>query len=220
MTNQKKEIDSAMDDEGYLSIGESVHQSLKVKGSRFLGYAMPVQTRQEADLNLTTLSKKYHDATHVCYAYKIGTGVQTDMRYSDAGEPSGTAGVPIMDAIAGRQLTCVMCVVVRYFGGTKLGTGGLARAYGDCAALTLDAASVTKHYFEEELYIAHPYEMTGLVMNLLSQPGIAVLESHYDTDVRISIKVRQSKIQTLCRELTDQSSGQVVIKRETIDGID
>ena len=196
------------DEDSYLSISQGVHQSTKVKGSRFLGYAAPVQNKEDAHSYLEELSKKYYDATHVCYAYQYGLSTEAVSRYSDAGEPSGTAGLPIMEAITGRHFNFVICVVVRYFGGTKLGTGGLSRAYSECASITLDDANPIRHYIEEVLEIRHPYDLTGQVMHVLSQPGVTIVESKYDTDVQVKIRVRKSKLSTIKKMLIDQSSGQ------------
>ena len=200
---------SANDEDSYFSISQEVHQSIKVKGSRFLGYAAPVQNKKDALSYLDCLSKKYYDATHVCYAYQYGLLTGAVSRYSDAGEPSGTAGLPIMEAITGRHLTFVICVVVRYFGGTKLGTGGLSRAYSDCASMTLDGAKPVRHYIEESLVICHPYDLTGQVMHVLSQPGVAIVESNYDEGVQVKIRVRKSKLSIIKKMLVDQTSGQV-----------
>ena len=117
------------------------HEIDKIKGSRFLGFVCPVQDEEQALQHVEALRKRFYDARHWCWAYRLGRGRDV-FRYQDDGEPSGTAGRPILQEIDGRELTDVLVVVVRYFGGTKLGTGGLARAYGDAARATLGSAEI------------------------------------------------------------------------------
>ena len=135
-----------MSAETYHSIATEVSEELVVKGSRFIAHADTVSAQEQAENYVAGISAKFHDATHNCFAYKIGLGDQAVFRYSDAGEPSGTAGRPIYQAIEARDLTNVAVVVTRYFGGTKLGTGGLIHAYSEVALGALQRAEVTIHY--------------------------------------------------------------------------
>ena len=120
----------------YLTLREGAEAQIKVKGSRFLAEAVPVADEAVAEAALATIRKREYNATHHCTAYRIGPAADL-FRFNDDGEPSGTAGQPILRQIEGRELTNTLVVVTRYYGGTKLGTGGLIRAYGEAASLAL-----------------------------------------------------------------------------------
>ena len=124
----------------YLTIGGYARAEIKIKGSRFIAEAMPVARVEAAEKEIAAVCKREFNATHHCTAYRIGPNGDV-FRYNDDGEPSGTAGIPILRQIDGRSLTDTLVVVTRYFGGTKLGTGGLIRAYGDAARQVLETAS-------------------------------------------------------------------------------
>ncbi|MDZ7795955.1 MAG: YigZ family protein [Candidatus Marinimicrobia bacterium] len=124
----------------FRTISRTSESKINIKGSKFLGFAYPLENEEEVNTILASLRKKYYDATHHCYAWQVGYGKDMRFRYHDDGEPSGTAGKPIYMAVTHRELTNILVVSVRYFGGTKLGTGGLARAYGQSASLALDKA--------------------------------------------------------------------------------
>ena len=201
----------SMDGDAYYTLGKDVSREIKIKGSRFIGSARPVDSRQDAEAFVGRLSKKYHDATHNCYAYRVGMGDASVFRYSDAGEPSGTAGRPILEAIDGRELTNTALVVTRYFGGVKLGTGGLARAYGACAAETLDAGERIQRYLMETFRIGFPHDMTGNVMNLVSAHACQVEDTVYREDVEITLRVRLSRSQRFQEELKNATRGKARI---------
>jgi uncharacterized YigZ family protein len=147
----------------YLTLRGMISNKMKVKGSRFVGYAVPVKSSEEANNFIHDISCKHEDATHCCYAYQLHLEDNPVVfRFSDAGEPSGTAGIPILEAIRGRGLTNVVCVVVRYFGGTKLGVGGLARTYSQCAKNTLEIGKTVKVYMKDQLHISLKTIVVGL----------------------------------------------------------
>lgn len=201
-------------DDVYYTIASEITTQIKVKGSRFIGYAAPVQNEEAAHDYLLRLSKKYHDATHHCYAFQIGYGDKNIIRFSDAGEPSGTAGRPILNVITGDQLTDVICVVVRYFGGTKLGTGGLARAYGECASQTLKSAKTITKVLTQPVILSFDYNLTGQVMTVLSRLGILIENPVYDRETHLNIQVRYSKIDLLKNELIQATAGKIEIKHD------
>ena len=130
--------------DSYLTLAEAVAAELKVQRSRFLAQAIPITSPEDAQTFLDETARRYHDARHVCYGYRLGVGQGMTTRKSDDGEPSGTAGEPILTAIGQLDLTDVLVMVIRYFGGIKLGTGGLARAYGQAAADALSLGTVRK----------------------------------------------------------------------------
>jgi len=175
----------------YLTIDTPVESQLKVKGSRFLGLATPIQSSEQALTKVTEVSQKFYDATHHCFAFRVGLGAETMQRYSDAGEPMGTAGLPIYQVIEGRNLTNVLVLVTRYFGGTKLGKGGLVRAYQATAIQTLDRASVVQKIIHTELVISFPYQKTGDVMHVLRTFGAKIKPPDYSSQVKLFISVRR-----------------------------
>jgi len=205
-----------MADDSFRTLQDGVTFELKVKDSRFIGHAAPVRDRQASESLIRKIRKEYHDATHHAFAYRLGTGQASLCRFSDAGEPSGTAGKPILDAVDGRSLTDVACVVTRFFGGTKLGTGGLIRAYGGCAAETLDRGKVIVKYRTGGLRIAFGYEWTGTVMQAIRKFESEILDTAYGTCTEMSLRVRLSRMELFQRTLRDSTSGQVrILERDT-----
>jgi uncharacterized YigZ family protein len=176
-----------------------------------------VSRREEADNFIREISRKHHDATHACFAYRIGIGGDSFFRYSDAGEPAGTAGKPILDAIDGKKLTNTVCAVIRYFGGTKLGTGGLARAYGQCAVSALEKGGVKEQTITIPVTIAFQYDLTGIVMVVVSRFGCHVEDTQYGSETVICLHVQRSSLSAFKRELTDLSAGKVRFLEEVTD---
>ncbi|MFC1501859.1 IMPACT family protein [bacterium] len=196
-------------DDLYHTLKQSCSSECKIKGSRFIGYATVVSEPEEADHFIRGVTKKHHNATHACFAYRIGYGDKSVFRYSDAGEPAGTAGRPILDAIDGKKLTNTVCVVIRYFGGTKLGTGGLARAYSQCSVSTLEKGGVEERYITIPVRIAFHYDLTGAVMHLVSRFHCQVEDTHYGSETIMSLTVRRSRVETFKSELVNLSAGKV-----------
>ena len=195
----------------YYTLGRPGRFELKVKGSRFIGYAAPAGSREIAERLVESLEKQFYDATHNCYAYRIGLGGGAVFRTSDAGEPSGTAGRPILDAIDRRKLTDTVCVVTRYFGGTKLGTGGLARAYGECAAGTLDNSEITEQYLSAAIQVSFGCELTGKVMTLIQKHGCKIKKGDFQAQTVIRLRVRKSKADRFKQDVINATSGKIQI---------
>jgi uncharacterized YigZ family protein len=196
----------------YFTIARPTEAELKVLGSRFLAYAVPVVSRAAALEELDQLRKRFFDATHHCYAFRMGTGGD-DFRANDDGEPAGTAGKPILNAIDSQKLTDIILVVVRYFGGTKLGTGGLAHAYGGVAAAALQKAEVLTKFLTETLMLTFPHHQTGNVMNAVSQHSVRVTDSLYDEDVHLTIEVRRSSVDAFLAQVVNATRGNIDIRR-------
>ena len=205
-----------MTNDSYTTLKGKTSSEIKVKGSRFIGYATTIRDKQEAESFIGKISRKHHDATHNCFAYRIGIGDRAVFRYSDDGEPSGTAGKPILEAIDGRELAHTVCVVTRYFGGTKLGTGGLARAYGECAAVTLDQGDKIKKYLTHTVRIAFEYDLTGVIMGLVSEYECKIESTHYKTDTDMTLIVRLSLLERFRQALIDATAGKVKILGEEV----
>ena len=158
------------------------------KGSRFLGFAFPVDHEEDIRERISDLKKRYHDARHHCYAWRLGTDME-QYRVNDDGEPSGTAGKPILGQIRSRELTQVLVVVVRYFGGTLLGTGGLANAYKRAASEALDRAVILERKVESRLELIFNYGSMNKVMKLIRDFQAKIETQQFDNECRVVVVV-------------------------------
>ena len=197
--------------DSYKTISQTVRAELKEKGSRFIARAFPVNSIEGAEEIIARISKKYFNATHNCYAYVIGCYTKAVSRFNDNGEPSGTAGKPILQAIITRDLTNVLVIVTRYFGGTRLGTGGLIRAYGGVAAQVLDQANVVTLFHTKELALKYPYPLSNVVAKAVETFQAEISSSNYGTDVEQKVIIRKSLVHDFCDYLINQSSDQITI---------
>lgn len=170
------------------------------KRSKFIALAIPVKSIEEVKEHLDLLQKKYYDARHVCYAYMLGSQ-RTNFRANDNGEPSGTAGKPILGQINSNELTDILVVVVRYFGGIKLGTSGLIVAYKAAAAEALAAAEVVTRTVDETITVLFEYPMMNDVMRIVKEMEPKILEQSYDNDCTMTLQIRQSQMETLRQRL-------------------
>lgn len=192
-------------------VAESAHEIDKIKGSRFIGLARPCESAEDAQRWADSLWGRYPGARHVCWAHR---GAHPDLiRYVDDGEPSGTAGRPILTVIEGRGLESVAVAVVRYFGGTKLGTGGLARAYSAAAQAVLAESSTQELLSRAELTITVQYSFESTLMYLLTQREAELLNREYLAEVTIHARLLSSEADALCDEVTERTAGRAVIKR-------
>ena len=201
-----------MTKDAFKTIAKLTLSETKVKGSRFITRGKPVSTREEAGEFISQIKKKHFDATHNCFAYRIGLGKDEITRFNDDGEPSGTAGKPILQAITTRDLTNVCVVVTRYFGGTKLGTGGLIRAYGGAASSVLEMAEIEVKYLTVVLKIYYDYEFSNLVLSELEKFKAKILKQEYGQNIQLEILIRKSFAAQFVEQLTNQSSGKVRIE--------
>lgn len=175
------------------------------KRSKFLAFALPVQTVEEVKEHIDTFRKRYYDARHVCYAYMLGAERNT-FRANDDGEPSGTAGKPILGQIHAHELTDVLIVVVRYFGGVKLGTGGLTAAYKAASALALEDARIVERNVQGEINLCFEYPFLNEVMRIVKEEAPEVLHQHFDMDCRMTLRIRLSALGRLRDRLTKVES--------------
>ena len=180
---------------------------LKVRGSRFIGVALPADSEEMARHEIAAVGLQYPDSTHCCYAYRLGSGDAALERSSDAGEPAGTAGAPILSVIKGRNLSNVAVAVVRYFGGTKLGVGGLVRAYRDAARAALDAGSVQEREIRRQLGVVLPLPLVGEARSLLARLGGEVLSERYGESAELLMIIGESLEADLRRRLDDLTRG-------------
>ena len=172
---------------------------------------MPVRDETSFQEYLDGLRKQHYNATHHCFAWKIGSP-DGRFRYNDDGEPSGTAGRRILGSLDRFALTDTAIVVVRYFGGSKLGVGGLARAYSDSADAALQTATIVRRYLTAELRIRFPYDYTSQVHHVLELHDTDILEREYEDRTIYRIRVRESKLDVVERELTDLTNSTVEIQ--------
>ncbi len=195
----------------YKTIKEEVQAELKVQGSKFVASASPSITKSGAEEFVARLRKQYREATHNCYAYRCGADGSL-FRFNDDGEPSGTAGKPILAAIDKFGLTDAVVVVTRYFGGTKLGVGGLIRAYGDAAELAMASADIQTKYVLESLRVSFPHSHISNVMHVTSRCGARIVDTLYDEEVHLVLEIRKSKAEDLRSLLVNNTNGNVRIK--------
>lgn len=168
-------------------IGEGFYSE---KRSKFLAFAHHVETIDEIKDILASYRKKYYDARHVCYAYVLGAD-KADFRANDDGEPSSTAGKPILGQIYSYDLTNVLVIVVRYYGGVNLGTGGLIVAYRTAAADALDHATIETRLVEEVITYSFPYPMMNAVMHVIKEMQPRIVSQTFDNTCSISMSIRQ-----------------------------
>jgi uncharacterized YigZ family protein len=200
-----------MEIEEYRTVRRPAEAEIKIKGSRFIGMIAPVSATEELTELVNACRKNHHDATHHCYAFRLGQdgGIS---RFSDDGEPSGTAGRPILSILEHSGLTNVLLIVVRYFGGEKLGTGGLVRAYTEAARAAVETASVVIIPVLKDMRITFPYNYTNGIMRVISLHDLKIRDTDYGDDVTIHLGVRPSLIETVQRDLRDASAGNIAIK--------
>ena len=164
---------------------------MRVRGSRFIGIASHAVSEAEAAAVVSDARKQWHDARHHCYAFRVGKAAEV-FRANDDGEPGGTAGIPILRQIESRELTQTVVVVTRYFGGTKLGRGGLTRAYSDAAGLALDASEVRHHVITCRYRVSFPYGDTARAMRAIERFGASVVSSEYSEAAALVVEIRRS----------------------------
>lgn len=159
------------------------------KRSRFISFAIPVQTREQAREEVKRISKEYFDARHVCWAFMLGAD-RLDFLSSDNGEPSGTAGKPILGQINSSNLTDIIIVVVRYFGGIKLGTPGLIAAYREAARLAIEEGEIIECHKKEQLEITFPYLAMNDVMKIVKSSDVEILSQTFDNTCSMTLSMR------------------------------
>ena len=176
----------------YRTIAKASEGLYKEKGSKFLAMAYPVSSQEEISQRLAELRKKYHDARHHCYAWRLGPE-KTEYRVNDDGEPSGSAGKPIFGQIQSRDLSDVLIVVIRYFGGTLLGVGGLIRAYRAAASDALDRNQVIERKVYDRMKVDFSYDRMNAVMKMIKDFELEFEDQHFDLDCSLSLRVWKRK---------------------------
>lgn len=168
----------------------------KEKGSKFFGYAFPVKTEEEVEDALQMLKKKHHKARHFCYAYQLGMHYEK-YRVNDDGEPSNSAGMPIYGQLQSFEVTNILVVVVRYFGGTKLGVGGLISAYKTTALQSLETSKIIQKEIQKNLYLQCSYDLMNAVMRLVKEEKLEISEQKLLEDCTFTIPIRLNALETI-----------------------
>ncbi len=184
----------------YKTILTSAESIYKEKSSKFLIYAYHVESEEEVKAYLEPLRKLHYDATHHCYAWRIGFRGEK-FRANDDGEPSSTAGKPILGQLISHEVTNCLIVVVRYFGGTKLGVSGLIEAYRDSAAQVIEEAEVVELTIDVTLDVEFSYLSMNSVMRIVKEEQPRIVEQHFDNLCRMRLAVRESKSEVLISKL-------------------
>ena len=169
---------------------------LKEKNSKFFGYAIPVTSEEEVKENLERLRKEHFSARHWCYAYQIGTE-KIQYRANDDGEPNNSAGMPIYGQIQSFEVTNVLVVVVRYFGGVKLGVGGLISAYKTAAQMALENATIVEKTINKHFIISFGYAHMNKVMRIIKEKNLQIVSQKMEMDCEIEISIRKKNVQNL-----------------------
>ena len=189
-----------MADDTYKTITGVVDSCYTEKRSRFIAYAVPVRTVEEVKEQVDKFRKQYYDARHVCWAYMLGPDRST-FRANDDGEPSCTAGKPILGQINSLELTDILVVVIRYFGGIKLGTGGLIVAYRAAAAEALSLAEIEERTVDEEITVQFEYPFMNGIMRIIKEDNPEVLSQSFDMNCEMTLRIRKSEADKLRNRL-------------------
>ena len=200
-------------DDSYRQIVSGKDIELKIKGSLFIGEAEPVESVEQAEVFLAKVKKREYNATHHCWAYVIGADGKA-FRFNDDGEPSGTAGQPILRQINGAGITNAIVVVTRYYGGTKLGTGGLIRAYGDASKEVLAACEVKEVIMRQPVRVVFEYDDTSVAMHTIQNFDIVIQSSNYNERTELELEVRASEIDAFKETFVDRLRGRAQVKIE------
>lgn len=198
-----------MSEMSYLTVKQAANDEFVEKRSRFIGYVKPVKTAEEANEFIAKIRSKHWDAKHNVYAYVLRDGQVR--RYSDDGEPQGTAGVPVLDVLLKENVTDCAVVVTRYFGGILLGGGGLVRAYSHAATLAIAAGGVITMQLFTRCKITCDYTLYGRLPALIADFGGKVLDTTFEADIHLCFLVPATEIEKFSEKLTDLSLGKVSV---------
>jgi uncharacterized YigZ family protein len=188
----------------YRTLSSASEFRQKIDRSEFLGIAFHVEDDEAFFAELASLTKRHYDATHLCWAFRLFADGEIRARSADAGEPSGTAGKPILSAIEGADLYDVAVVVVRWYGGVKLGTGGLSRAYRETASEALRVASIDDRYVYQRFTIDVPFDQLGVVYRLIDAPHIVLASERFGDRNEFDFDVRLSRAEEFAKTLTEK----------------
>lgn len=195
----------------YQTIESGIEVEFKRSNSRFIGIALPAVDHNDFQQHLDEIKERFPDASHHCTAYRLLKDGKVEEASDDDGEPPNSAGPPILQVMAGRELLNLMVVVVRYFGGTKLGVGGLIRAYGDATKMALDEIPVVTKIPHAQLRIRYPHALTGTVMGVLHHNRVEIDSVDYDEWAQARITIPLAQREGLEQELQEACAGQAEV---------
>lgn len=196
--------------DNYKTIDEFCREEKKIKNSRFIASAFPIKDKMDAEKCIKIVKKEFFNAHHHPFAYIYGFNKEY-YRFSDDGEPSGTSGKSIFNAIKKYNLTNLIVIISRYFGGTKLGTGGLKHAYFSTADLCLSKCKIVEKFIEKEFYIEYDYAFLNSILNFINKKKIKIKENKSDTIVRMNLLIRSSLVEDFKKELNNLTRGKIKI---------
>lgn len=196
-----------MENSSYITIKNEASYTFTVERSKFIGYAKPVQTEAQAEEYINSIKKKHWDAKHNVYAYVLKNGKS---RCSDDGEPSGTAGMPVLDVLLKEEICDAVVVVTRYFGGILLGTGGLVRAYSKSAKGAVDSAQKAKMVKCRVMHSNVAYNQYDKFVRFLNDSGCVAEKTEFNEDVLVSYYIEEEKTEKFIKQLGDSFSGNIV----------
>ncbi|SHI34924.1 uncharacterized protein, YigZ family [Clostridium cavendishii DSM 21758] len=200
----------------YLTVKTTAEDSFEEKKSLFIGYVKRVSTEEEAKEFVAAIKSKHKDATHNCSAYAVGENLNIQ-RYSDDGEPQGTAGIPILEVIKKNGITDCAIVVTRYFGGILLGAGGLTRAYTKGAAIAIKASGIVEKVRGIRLGISMNYDLLGKVQYICGENNWHIEEVEYTDEVKLYILADMDSSEVICKELIERTNAKIIITKDKED---
>lgn len=194
-------------DDSYFTIQTESRAEIKIKNSRFIGETFLVSRVDEASGRLELVRKREHAASHHCYAWRVGLAAEQVFKYSDDGEPSGTAGKPIYDVLSGAEITNTLLVVTRYFGGTKLGTGGLTHAYGEAAQAVMQMSGRKENFLNTTFVLRMNFHHYDRWMRLQQKLGAIVVKMDFSEEVMAEVSIRNSRADELRTAFIEMTAG-------------
>ncbi|MFS8542542.1 MAG: YigZ family protein [Limnochordales bacterium] len=197
--------------QAYRTLREFRSAEIVIKRSRFIGWGSPVETEEAALELLNQIRAEHPQATHHCYAYRVGLGTET-VRFSDDGEPAGTAGRPILEVLQREDLRNALIVVTRYFGGTLLGAAGLVRAYPQAARAAIDAAGIVRQRLHARLAVVLDYEWLGKVQHWLQEQGAVMESGDYGAKAALQFLVPEPTVERVRTTLLELTNGQAALE--------
>ena len=206
---------STIQEDTYKTIADISQAIYTEKRSKFIAIAFPVTTHEEIKEIIETYQKKYYDARHLCYAYMLGHE-RKDFRANDNGEPSGTAGRPILGQINSNLLTNILVIVVRYFGGIKLGTSGLIVAYKEAAAEAIAQCEIIEKTVDDDIKVMFEYPFMNDIMKIVKDLSPQIISQSYDMDCSIELRIRRSEMPMLRSRIEKVETARIIEKEEGI----
>ena len=195
----------------FYSVDSIYEEIVVINKSKFITTLIPIESQEDAQKNIEIINKKYSDATHNCYAY-ISNEIATEQRFSDDGEPQGTAGIPMLEVLKKRKMYMTLAVVTRYFGGIKLGAGGLVQAYSSCVANALNNASIVENVMSHLVEIKTNYSQYKKLEEIIKNQNGEIINIIFDEDVIISAIISLDDYKKAEENIIDFSLGQAKIE--------